>query len=106
MARGAGVSWEGHTHFGWPWSNYGRAPDIFVADERGLVLGSKLGRLDLRSVVVLWIERSGMFPCLWKGIMIHHRNPAYPKRIGFVPRSGPETEILNELEKLGYSILP
>jgi len=102
-ASGNILTFEGRTHFGWPWRKRTEA-DILTATEERLILGSRLGKINLRAGTILRIERSGLFPCFGRGIMIRHRSQDYPSGIGFIPAGTSAEALLRHLLEYGYSV--
>ena len=103
-ASGKVLSCEGQTHFGWPWRRSNQ-PDFLTVSEERLVLGSRLGKINLRAASVLQIERAGLIPCFGRGILIRHRSQGFPAGIGFIPMGTPSKDLLSQLMDYGYKVL-
>jgi len=79
--------------------------DIFHASDDGLLLISRLGSFFLRPGAVLRVERAGLIPWCWRGLLVHHRMSRYPTPIGFLPREGSTRQMLLQLKDHGYWVL-
>ncbi len=69
-----------------------------------IILTSHVGEIRLPIASVLRIERAGLVPCLWRGLVISHR-VQYPGCVGFVPEEVSTREILEHLRERGYWVV-
>jgi hypothetical protein len=102
--RGEILSCEGNTYFGWRWGKR-NGSDFLTASEERLIVGSRLGKINLRAETVLRVERAGIFPWLRGGVVIRHRSEGYPSGIGFIPISHSSEDLLEMLGACGYSVV-
>ena len=79
--------------------------DQLIANERLLTIQCGVGQFNFRPGKVLHIERAGAFPWFWRGLMIEHRMPGYPLRIGFLPGTSSTRQVLEQLVRLGYWVI-
>ena len=97
--------WSGCACIGQWMPELSRSGDQLLADENLLTIKCGVGQFNFRPGKVLHIERAGAFPWFWRGIMIEHRMPGYPFRIGFLPGAASTRQVLQRLERYGYWVI-
>lgn len=104
MARAEtmGKKWRGCAWIGQRTPENSVPSDLLVANEDRLTITCGVGEFNFRPGKVLRIERAGLFPWFWRGIVIEHRMPSYPLHIGFLPAEESTRELLQQLERYGY----
>jgi hypothetical protein len=93
------TKWEGRTNFGRMRLRSRDESAILTASKECLLLESALGDWTLRPGAVLRVERAGITPWCWRGILIEHRAGAPPPCIAFLADGVPTVELLRRLEE-------